>query len=270
MNKLGLVILSLFTAAASASPVNDMFQERNGREIETRLIYEEKGLFWHEKLELETIVYPAFNPNGKVVIWQHGSVMRREQIPVTHRLMRIANEFNSRGYTFVVWMRKGRGQSQGTADEYTGRDCEVSYIEQTLKGTESQTSQVISQLRRQYKFDKAILIGHSRGGMISAYYASQNPNDVEAVINLAGGYALPCDSRNGGNSRSIYERATKFKKQKWIYFDSDPFFDAVSMKYIKELTAKTHIDLVKLRGNHATPLLDASWVGPVVNWIEGK
>lgn len=265
-----VVLATLFTSSLYASPISDLFNERSNREIETRLVYEEKGLLWSSTSKLETIIYPASNPNGKLVLWQHGSVVNRNQLSATHRLLRIAEEFNSKGYTFVIWMRKGRGQSEGTADEFSGNDCNVSYIEQTLKGTESQTQQVIQQLKTRYNFSKVILVGHSRGGMVSAYYASQNPNDVEAVVNLAGGYALPCDARNNYNSRSIYERSAKFKKQKWIYFDSDTFFNPDSMNYIKNLAEKNSIAFSELKGNHVTPLLDASWVAPTIKWIEEK
>ena len=270
MHRLISLFVILFISGVHAQSVSTILQEKNGKEIETKLVYEEKELFWNRKYSLETIIYPASNPNGKIVIWQHGSVTNRSQLAVTHRLMRIANEFNSRGYTFVIWMRKGRGNSSGTADEYSGRDCDVGYIEETLKGTENQTKQVIEQLRNEFKFNKAILIGHSRGGIISAHYASTNPNDVEAVVNLAGGYALPCDSQNGNNSKRIYEKSIKFKKQKWIYFDSDPFFNPEMMNYIRGVTKQHNISLVELSGNHAKPLIDPSWVELVINWIEEK
>lgn len=265
-----VVLATLLTTSVYASPIDDLFKERSNKEIETQLVYEEKSLLWSSKLKLETIIYPAANPNGKVVLWQHGSVVNRNQLAASHRLLRIAEEFNNKGYTFVIWMRKGRGQSEGTADEFSGNDCNVNYIEQTLKGTEAQTQQVIQQLRARYNFNKFILVGHSRGGIISSYYASQNPDDVEAVVNLAGGYSLPCDARNNYNSRAIHERSAKFKNQKWIYFDSDAFFNPESMSYIKSLAEKNNISFSELRGNHVTPLLDSSWVAPTIKWIEGK
>ena len=263
------IILGMLVTTSHALTLQDVFNEKSGTEIETSLIYKEKSFFGVSERKIETVIYRASNPKDTLVLWQHGSVTSPNQIKVSHRLLRVADEFNNRGYNFVIWMRKGRGTSEGSADElFSPGECSPNYILETLENTVDQTKQIITQLRERLSFKKVIIIGHSRGGMIASYYATKHPEDVEAIVNIAGGYSLPCDVRNGYFSKTIYEKVAKFPKQQWLYYDNDPFFDQGRMTYINSVAEKNNIPLTVLSGNHARPLIDPQWVQPIINWIE--
>ena len=47
-------------------------------------------------------------------------------------------------------------------------------------------------------------------------------------------------------------------------------FSQKVLNEIKNLAEKNNIAFSELRGNHVTPLLDASWVAPTIKWIEEK
>ena len=190
------------------------------------------------------------------------------QIKITHRLLPIANDFTNLGYTFVIWMRAGRGNSEGIAEEYSGDDCNTYKTDMSLIRNRDQLNQVISQLKVKYSLLKVFLIGHSRGGIISANYASHNPTDISAVINLAGAYNQSCDIRNGDHSLKIVSDSTRFKNQRWIYYKSDTFFPGAYKNFIRKLTTENNIEFYEIEGNHATPILRPGWIPSALKWFD--
>ena len=123
-----LVFFSINLSNVNANPITDLFSLKGDSEQTIYLTYKEKGLFGFTDYKLEATVYLPRESNGKLVLWTHGSVTNPNQIKVTHRLLPIANEFTNRGYTFVVWMRAGRGNSEGVTEEYSGDDFSKSYL----------------------------------------------------------------------------------------------------------------------------------------------
>jgi pimeloyl-ACP methyl ester carboxylesterase len=165
-------------------------------------------------------------------------------------------------------MRAGRGNSEGITEEYSGDDCNTYKTDASLIRNRDQMSQVISQLKEKYSLSKVFLIGHSRGGIISANYASHNPNEISAVINLAGAYNQFCDSKNGMHSYKIVRESTRFKNQRWIYYKSDTFFPDTYKNFIREITSENNIDFYEPEGNHATPLLGPRWITGALKWFD--
>ena len=162
-----LVFVSINLSNVNANPIAELFALKGDSEQTIHLTYKEKGLFGFTDNKLEAIVYLPRETNGKLVLWSHGSVLNLNQIKVTHRLLPIANEFTNNGYTFVIWMRAGRGKSEGITEEFSGDDCNIYKTDASLIRNRDQMSQVISQLKEKYSLSKVFLIGHSRGGIIS-------------------------------------------------------------------------------------------------------
>jgi len=178
-----------------------------------------------QPIRLEAFEYRPANWNGKVVVMSHGSTGgKREVVKATFKFLNIAKEATGNGYVFVTYMRKGRGNSEGAFTEETGR-CDKSTLLQERKEAELQLAQVIEQTRKKYGVAKVILMGHSRGGFLSATYAAKNPESVLAVVNLAGAWSAWCEGKNGNQGRlELEEAAKRYQPQFWAYFDKDTYF----------------------------------------------
>jgi pimeloyl-ACP methyl ester carboxylesterase len=263
-----IVFIALKFSIANANPIADLFSLKGDNEQTINLTYKEKNLYGLTDYKLEAIVYMPRESNGKLVLWSHGSVSNPNQIKITHRLLPIANEFTNRGYTFVIWMRTGRGNSEGTTEEYSGDDCNIFKTDSSLIRNRDQMSQVINQVKDRYSLSKVFLIGHSRGGMISANYASHNSNDISAVINLAGAYNQFCDDKNGRHSYKIVQDSARFKNQRWIYYKSDTFFPDAYKNFIRTIATENNLEYYEPEGNHATPLLGPRWIPGALKWFD--
>lgn len=178
-------------------------------------------------IRLEAFEYQPPQWNGQVILMSHGSTGgKSEFVKNSIKYLNISKEATARGFTFVTFMRKGRGNSEGLFLEESGR-CDWANLRKEKKEAELQIDQVIEQVKQKYNVSKVILMGHSRGGFLSATYAGKNPNNVSAVVNLAGAWSAICESKNGGLGREeLEDSAKKFKPQYWAYFEQDSYFDA--------------------------------------------
>ena len=265
---ISLIVILFSCNARAQSTIAELFAIRGENEKEIFLTYKEKGLFGFSEFKLETIIYEPTTSNKRLVIWSHGSMTRKEQMKVTHRMYPIAKKFNDAGYTFVIWMRAGRGKSEGTTEEFSGKDCDVSYTTWSLERNRDQLKQVIAQLKAIYGYQAIYLIGHSRGGMISANYASNYPDEVKASINLAGAYNQFCDPNNRNYSWTIVRESAKFKNQRWIYYNQDTFFGDAYKSFVKDTAEQNKLQYFEVAGNHATPLLKPDWIPGAIKWFE--
>jgi len=144
----------------------------------TTLNYVERGLFGTSTYKLETTVYEPTVPNGQVVIFNHGSTGKHaDVVKKTIKYVNIGSMFEKAGYTVIVPMRKGRGNSEGTFTEETG-SCEYGRLQGELAEATRELGQIIDQVKERYHVDKVILMGHSRGGLLSATYAATHPDQV--------------------------------------------------------------------------------------------
>jgi pimeloyl-ACP methyl ester carboxylesterase len=148
-----------------------------------------------KNIRLEAFEYRPANWNSKVILMSHGSTGGKTAvIKNTVKFLNISKEANASGYIFVTYMRKGRGNSEGSFTEESGR-CDWANLSKEKKEAELQISQVVEQVKKIYSVPKVILMGHSRGGFLSATYAAKNPNNVSAVVNLAGAWSAICESK---------------------------------------------------------------------------
>ena len=178
-----------------------------------------------QTLALEGHEYLPKQWNGKVILMSHGSTGgNNSAIKTSIRFATIAKFATVNGYVFVTFMRKGRGKSEGKFTEETGR-CDNGNLTREVREAEAQLKQVLQQVKDKHRVSKVILMGHSRGGFLSSVYASKNPDEVQAVVNLAGAWSAVCEGKNGGfGRRSLEEAAKKFKPHFWAYFEKDSYF----------------------------------------------
>jgi pimeloyl-ACP methyl ester carboxylesterase len=183
------------------------------------------GVVKDEKVKLEYYEYIPEKWNGHVIVMSHGSTGgKAASIKTSFRFVNISKIANQHGFAFLAFNRKGRGKSEGTFTEETGQ-CNFSSLSQEAQEAVGQLWQVVSFAKEKYKVDKVILMGHSRGGFLSSYYAGKFPTDVSAVVNLAGAWTAVCEQRNGGFAKHHLETSAKiFKNQHWVYFDNDSYF----------------------------------------------
>lgn len=187
--------------------------------LRTTFDYIEKGAFGSTTNKLEAAVFQPKNPNGKVVLFSHGSSGGKPagiKISYSYIVPAIAKPFVDNGYVVVMWMRKGRGDSEGRFTEEIA-SCDIgSFLTETQEAGD-QLDQVISQVKAKFGIQKVILAGHSRGGFLSSTYAAAHPEDVSHVINLAGGWKTACEQRARFNREKLEWAARTFGNQYWVY-----------------------------------------------------
>ncbi len=265
---IGSVFLLPLNASAIGQPFLDLFSLVDGSEKELEVYFVEKAFLGNAKQKLEVIAYEPVVSNHSLVLFTHGSITSPNEARISYRLLPWAKQFTARGYTFVVWMRAGRGKSEGQTEEFSGNDCDVSKTAQSLERNRDQLHQVITQLNAKYQFKNIFLVGHSRGGIISANFASHHPTQVKGVINLAGAYNQFCDSKNGNYSWSIVKDSARFKTQRWIYYANDTFFGNAYQGFVREVATSESLQYYQIPGHHGTPLLKPDWIPGAIKWFD--
>lgn len=202
-----------------------------------------------KSIKLQAFEYKPANSNGKVIIFSHGSVggttdQRAIKSPI--KFLNTSKFALDNGYTFVTFMRKGRGASEGEFTEERGR-CGWGETQRELNEAEVQLEQVIQQVKERYGVQKVILMGHSRGGFLSTTYAAKHPEQVQAVVNLAGVWNAACQGKDNYAAKvGLEEAAKKFKPQLWAYFEYDSYFagdtfNDYNYEWFKKLTSENGI-----------------------------
>jgi pimeloyl-ACP methyl ester carboxylesterase len=176
-------------------------------------------------IKLEAFVYEPRQPNGQVIVFSHGSTGgKKEVIGLSIKFVRISKIATDRGYRVVVFMRKGRGQSEGVFIEESGR-CDRASLKRELDDAVPQLVEVMDWTEQRFGVKQVILMGHSRGGFLSTQVAAAHPERVTAAVNLAGAWTAACETRNGGYGRDAFKNsASVFKNQYWAYFENDTYF----------------------------------------------
>jgi pimeloyl-ACP methyl ester carboxylesterase len=183
------------------------------------------GVLSNEKVRLEYYEYIPEKWNGHLILMSHGSTGgNAASIKTSFRFLNISRIANQYGFAFLAFNRKGRGKSEGSFTEESGK-CDFGSLSKESQEALDQLRQVVAFAKEKFKVDKVVLMGHSRGGFLSSYYAGKFPADVSAVVNLAGAWTAVCEQKNGGFAKYHFESSAKiFKNQYWIYFDNDSYF----------------------------------------------
>lgn len=245
----------------------------------TTMDYVESGIFGKTTYKLETSVYEPKEPNGKVVIFNHGSTGgHQDSIKKTLKMMNISNMLMSAGYTVIVPMRKGRGNSEGPFTEETG-SCKTDKLWSERNEAADQLLQIVSQVKEKYHVQKVILMGHSRGGFLSMTYAADHPNEISHVVDLSGTWSAACDGKSGYARDAMETAAKKFQKQYWVYVNNDSYFSSATFndpgyQWIRNtaesngLVFKNIDDGGEPDGHRTTVWKPKMWLPEVIEWLK--
>lgn len=248
-------------------------------ETATTLDYVERGLFGSTTYKLETTVYEPKEPNGRVVIFSHGSTGNHpDAVKKTIKFVNIARILEKEGYTVVVPMRKGRGNSEGAFTEETG-SCQAGKLYSEKQEADSQMAQIVDQVKQRYRVEKVILMGHSRGGFLSATYAAAHPEQVSHVVDLSGTWSSKCESKSNFGHDGLSKAAAGFKKQYWVYVDNDSYFSALTFsdpgyQWIRTTAESNGLKFKQIGpngmddGHKTTVWKPKTWLPDVLEWLK--
>lgn len=137
------------------------------------------------------------NPKDKPVIFLHGGPGYNAAFFEVSTAARLADK----GFFVIVYDRRGEGRSPDSAAQFTFSEALTD----------------IDDLYKTYKLKKAVLLGHSFGGVLAVKYAEKNPAAVDAIV-LADALL---------NAQETYR--TILTKVKGIYEEKK---DSMSLRYI--------------------------------------
>jgi len=234
----------------------------------------------NQTIKLEGYLHEPTNYNGQTILMSHGSTGgKKENISESIQYLRIGKLVNQEGYRLVTYMRKGRGKSEGVFVEESGK-CDRGSLSNEVSDAYPQMQQVVDQVRKRFSAEKLILMGHSRGGFLSTYFAAKNPEITHAAINFAGVWSAFCENRNNGFSHdALDEAASKFKNNYWAYFENDSYFatntfNDPNYEWMSKTAEKHGIVFKKFPQNglpdgHSTPTWKPeTWKSDVMDWLK--
>ena len=190
-----------------------------------------------QPIKLETA---TFKPKGEgpfpLAIVNHGSTGNGKN-PAIAKLTfvdtAIAQFLKDRGYLVVVPQRRGRGKSDGLYDEGFSDKREEGYscsTSRSLAGAEraiTDLEQIIKSLikRPDVKSGPILLVGVSRGGILSMAYAGRHPDQISGVINFVGGWMGERCVNGAEINDTLFTQAAKFPNTTLsLYGKNDPFY----------------------------------------------
>jgi dienelactone hydrolase len=141
-------------------------------------------------IKLEATLYrPEGIGAAPVVVFNHGSSGGPIPANYTDKAEGLAKFLNARGIALLAPMRSGRGQSEGPNNEEPSA-CTVNAARAGMANATAALDASLAWLRTQRWADmgKLVMAGHSRGGLLSAAYATEHPGLVRGVINFSGGW----------------------------------------------------------------------------------
>lgn len=249
--RFALVLLLVFSCCTTA-----IAQTAKGPSQEQRwFTYKENGLFGAESsIKLEVLATEPVQWNGKIVVINHGSTGRghgnngydESRIKNPVKFVKLNPALVAKGYRVFVLMRKGRGNSEGSFTEEDARTCTWSDQMRGVEEAEPQLDQFVDWLRHEYKVDKVIVMGHSRGGFLSSYYSARHPDKVAYAVNISGGWTTACEAKNSMTQQMLKDSSAKFKNQTWVYANKDSYFTEAQLAGYEELAGKSGIPFVRL------------------------
>jgi dienelactone hydrolase len=164
-----------------------------------------------------------------LAIITHGSDIGRDLLK-SFSYYDTARFLRDNGYAVLVLMRRGRGTSDGVYGEEfynTDRNGNVIDAAQGLREAVEDLDSAIAYGRTLpiVRAGKVLLVGQSRGGLLSVHYAGLKPDEVLGVINFAGGWM---SGRTAVLNTPLFQQAGKSTgakvKELWIYGEKDSFY----------------------------------------------
>ncbi len=191
------------------------------------------SLFGGERtIKLEATLYrPEGSGPFPLVLYSHTST-GAGKIPATMTLRpdQLAAMLTARGIAVLAPMRRGRGASDGSYDEpYT---CNFGAHDAGLRNAIEDTDAAIAFARTQAFIDagRIVLIGASRGGIMSIVYAARRPGVALGAVSLVG--AWTSDSCSNGFHESVFADAGAAAKTPtlWLYAENDSLLSTAEVR----------------------------------------
>jgi dienelactone hydrolase len=140
-----------------------------------------------------------------------------------------AREFARRGWTAVVIMRRGYGDSGGSNAEYSGQCSHPSYKDVALNGA-ADLRAAVEYLSKLAEVDpsRMIVVGRSVGGLTTIALSAEPPAGVVAAINFAGGSGSigpddVCSPEVLVQAFGFFGKRSKIPML-WVYSENDRYF----------------------------------------------
>ena len=184
------------------------------------------------RLEVD-IAKPEGNGPFPLVVINHGSGRGNDPalIGKTFAPTQLAEYFVRKGFMVAFPQRRGWGKSEGLFDEGFEADRSQGYACDStlaLPGADRALADIeaaVEMLRQRPDVapQPIVMVGASRGGILSIAYAGMHPQEVAGVINFVGGWTGErCQS---SNNQTLFGRGANFPRETlWLYGDNDPFY----------------------------------------------
>lgn len=194
-------------------------------------------------VRLETVIVKPDGPGPfPLAVINHGST-GRGQTPAFFKQTWaddvLADYLTARGYLVAFPQRRGRGQSDGLYDEGFAPDRTLGYTcdrARTLAGADRALEDIdaaLSALRERpdVAAGPVLMMGQSRGGILSVAYAGAHPTQVKGVVNFVGGWLGELCATAANVNQTLMKRGTAFgRPMAWLYGDGDPFYSLGHMR----------------------------------------
>lgn len=190
-----------------------------------------------QPIRLEAVIFKPAGPGPfPLAVINHGSTGRGRDPSLfkqTWYNALLASYLNERGWIAAFPQRRGRGKSHGLYDEGFGDDRSQGYIcetDKSLAGADRALRDVeaaVASLRRRpdVAVSRILLVGQSRGGVLSMAYAGDHPDQTAGVINFVGGWNGESCYWAPTINQTLFKRAARFDRSTvWLYGKNDPFY----------------------------------------------
>lgn len=264
---------------ALTTPGRTVFVDPESIMIQTRL--RENG----KPIRLEVVIgKPEGNGPFPLVVINHGSTGRGNDPALFGRTFAppgLADYFVRRGFMVAFPQRRGRGKSEGLYDEGFQVDRSQGYAcdsKLSLPGadralTDIEAAVEVLRQRSEVAQQPIIMMGVSRGGILSVAYAGMHPQEVAGVINFVGGWTGEwCQFPNND---TLFKRGANFPRETlWLYGDHDPTYSlAYTRARFREFRAAggkgAFLEFDVPSGNgHMVAFFPQLWTSYVDNYLE--
>ena len=198
--------------------------------------------FYREELRIPTaasepkglealLVRPDVPARYPLVIISHGAPRDAgDRLKMTpHSMEPMATEFARRGWTAVVVMRRGYGNSGGLYAESSGPCGNPDYVRSAVTSA-TDIKAAITWLTQRTDVDgsRILAVGQSAGGLATVALTADPPPGLRAAINFAGGRGSVSDYNVCREDHLInaFERFGKVSRipMLWVYTKNDHYF----------------------------------------------
>jgi dienelactone hydrolase len=188
-------------------------------------------------LKLEVVLFhPAGAGPFPLAIFNHGSTGNGRDpalFGVTTWDYVVADYLTSRGWLAAFPQRRGRGHSSGPYDEGFAPDRSQGYScdpATSLRGADRALTDIegaVTALRQRPDVVQSpvLMVGVSRGGILSLAFAGRHPDLIGGVVNFVGGWmGESCVNATEINDTLFREAARYPRPTLWLYGESDRFY----------------------------------------------